>query len=105
MLVAELFFGRDIAGRGPLTETEWSRFAAETITANFPDGFTVFDGEGQWQNPQSGRISHEPVKVLLVATKRGPDLANRFAAVIDAYKSRYRQQSVGIITRDSCAAF
>ena len=27
------------------------------------------------------------------------------SAVIDAYKAQFHQQSVGIITRDSCAAF
>jgi broad specificity phosphatase PhoE len=105
MLVAELFFGRNIKGRGELTEAEWSGFAADTITPNFPDGFTVFDGDGQWRNPQSGHIAHDPTKILLVAAKRSPDLANRLTAVIDAYKERYHQQSVGIITRDSCAGF
>lgn len=105
MLVAELFFGRNIADRGPLSDTEWAEFAAQTITPNFPDGFTVFDGDGQWQNPATGRIARERTKILLVAAKRGPDLAPRLTAVIDAYKSRFRQQSVGIITRDSCAAF
>jgi hypothetical protein len=39
MLVAELFFGRNIKGRGALTEAEWVKFAADTITPNFPDGF------------------------------------------------------------------
>ena len=55
MLVAELFFGRNIKGRQPLTDAEWAEFAVQTITPNFPDGFTVFDGEGQWRNPQTGR--------------------------------------------------
>jgi hypothetical protein len=105
MLVAELFFGRNLKGRAPLTDAEWARFAADTITANFPDGFTVFDGDGQWRDPTSGRIAHERTKVLLVAAKRSPDLAARLAAVIDSYKSRFHQQSVGVITRDSCAAF
>lgn len=105
MLVAELFFGRSIPGRGPLTEAEWTEFAAQTVTPNFPDGFTAFDGEGQWQNPATGRISRERSKILLVAAKRSPDLAPRLSAVIDAYKTQFHQQSVGIITRDSCAAF
>jgi hypothetical protein len=105
MLVAELFFGRSIKGRGPLTDAEWAKFAADTITANFPDGFTVFDGDGQWQNPETGHIGREHTKILLVAAKRSPELASRLSAVIDAYKMRFRQQSVGIITRDSCAAF
>jgi hypothetical protein len=105
MLVAEMFFGRTIAGRGRLTDAEWQAFAAETVTPNFPDGFTVFDGEGQWRNPATGRIAQDPTKILLVAARRTPDLPARLAAVIEAYKARFRQQSVGIITRDSCAAF
>ena len=105
MLVAELFFGRDIKGRASLSDAEWSRFTDETITPNFPDGFTVFDGYGQWRNPQTGQIARDPTKILLVAAKRGPDLAHRLTAVMDAYKQRFHQQSVGLITRDSCAAF
>ncbi len=105
MLVAELFFGRNIKGRGPLTEAEWAAFAAEIVTPNFPDGFTVFDGDGQWQNPATGKISKDPTKILLVAVKRSAELAGRLTAVIDAYKTRFHQQSVGIVTRDSCAAF
>ena len=105
MLVAELFFGRNIKGRAPLTDVEWSEFAAQTITPNFPDGFTVFDGEGQWRNPRTGYIARDPTKILLVAARRTPDLARRLSAVIDAYKAKFRQQSVGLITRDSCAMF
>ncbi len=105
MLVAELFFGRGTKGRAPLSEAEWAGFAAQIITPNFPDGFTLFDGEGQWRNPQTGHIARDPTKILLVAAKRTPDLPRRLSAVIDAYKTRFHQQSVGIITRDSCAAF
>jgi hypothetical protein len=105
MLVAELFFGRRIRGRKPLSEAEWAEFAAQTITPNFPDGFTVFDGDGQWRRPRTGHIARDPTKILLVAAKRTPDLAGRLSAVIDAYETRFHQQSVGLITRDSCAAF
>jgi hypothetical protein len=34
-----------------------------------------------------------------------PDLKDRLTAVIDAYRSRFRQQSVGVVTRTACAAF
>jgi hypothetical protein len=105
MLVAELFFGRNIKGRQPLTDAEWAEFAAQTITPNFPDGFTVFDGEGQWRNPQTGQIAGGRTKILRVAAKQEPDLARRLSAVIDAYKTQFHQQSVGIITRASCAGF
>ena len=105
MLVSELFFSRGIDKREPSIDAEWAEFAAQTIMPNFPDGFTVFDGEGQWRNPQTGHIAGSRVKILIVAAKREPDLAQRLSAVIDAYKARFRQQSVGVITRDSCAAF
>jgi hypothetical protein len=105
MLVAELFFGRNVEGRQPLTDAEWTEFAEQTIAPNFPDGFTAFDGEGQWRNPLTGQIAGGRTKILLVAAKPEPDLSGRLSAVIDAYKAQFHQQSVGIITRDSCAAF
>jgi hypothetical protein len=105
MLVAELFFGRNIKNRTPLTDNEWTQFAADTVTPNFPDGFTVFDGYGQWRNPATGSIAQDPTKILLVAARPSPDLPARLNAVMDAYKTRFRQQSVGIITQESCAAF
>jgi hypothetical protein len=105
MLVAELFFGRNVHGRGPLTDAEWSEFAAQIVTPNFPNGFTVIDGNGQWQNPATGVITRQPTKIVLVAAKSTPDLGARLSAVIDTYKTRFNQQSVGIITRDSCASF
>jgi hypothetical protein len=105
MLVAELFFGRAIRGRAPLSDAEWTGFAAQVVAPNFPDGFTVLDGEGEWRNPRTGRVAGDRTKILLVAAKRTPDLARRVSAVIDAYKGRFHQQSVGLITRDSCANF
>jgi uncharacterized protein DUF3574 len=105
MVVAELFFGRAIKGRTALTDLEWAEFTAQTITPNFPDGFTVFDGEGQWRNPRTRHIVGDPTKILLIAAKPTADLGRRLMAVIDAYKTKFHQQSVGLITRDACAAF
>jgi hypothetical protein len=106
MLVAELFFGRNVPGHGSVSEREWADFAAQVITRHLPDGFTVHDGAGQWLNPQTGTIVREPTKVLTVASdKPRPDLKERLTTIIDAYRGRFRQQSVGLITRNSCASF
>jgi hypothetical protein len=105
MLVAELFFGRGIPGRGLVSDAEWQAFATDVLTPNFPDGFTAYDGGGQWRNPETRAITSDPTKILLVVVPRAPDLRRRLGAVIDAYKARFGQQSVGIITRDACAAF
>lgn len=105
MIVAEMFFGRSVPRREPVSDAEWADFTGTVIARHFPEGFTVLDGDGQWQNPATGRISRERTKILLVAAKRAPDLAARLSAVTDAYKTRFNQLSVGAITRDSCASF
>lgn len=43
---AELMFGRDIAGRGSVTDAERSVFVAEIVTPRFPDGLTQWDTQG-----------------------------------------------------------
>ena len=63
----ELFFGRAIPGRAPLSDAEWADFAARVITAQFPDGYTVFDGDGQWLDQSTGQVIHENSKILLAA--------------------------------------
>jgi hypothetical protein len=105
VVVVELFFGRAIRGRAPLSDAEWAEFVAQTITPNFPDGFTVLDGEGQWRDPRTGQIAPEPAKILLVAAKPAPDLPHRLAAVSGAYQAGFHQQSVGLITWNACATF
>jgi hypothetical protein len=44
-------------------------------------------------------------KILLVAALWSADLAPRLSAVIDTYKMHFCQQSVGLVTREACAAF
>ncbi|AFQ47905.1 putative lipoprotein [Burkholderia cepacia GG4] len=40
MLQADLLFGRDIAGRDPVTDAERAAFLADVVTPRFPDSFT-----------------------------------------------------------------
>ncbi len=99
-MVADLLFGRS-----HVSEANWARFLAAEVTPRFPDGFTVFDARGQWRAPGSDRISRERSKVLTIAMP--PDAANdkRLAEIIEAYKLRFKQQSVGLIVRPACVSF
>jgi hypothetical protein len=63
--IAEAYFGRNVKGRAPVTDAEWARFMADTVTPAFPDGLTVLDGTGQWRNA-AGQISREDSKILLL---------------------------------------
>ena len=104
--IAEAYFGRNVKTRAPVTEAEWVRFMADTVTPAFPDGLTVLDGAGQWRNA-AGQISREDSKVLLLVLP-GQDQAAaraRLAPVTAAWKARFAQESVLTVFRQGCAAF
>lgn len=103
--IVQLFFGRDIAGRGPMTDAEWNDFVARAIAPQFPDGFTVTDGAGQWYDQESGKVVREQTKILLVAADPDSDLKTRIGSVIAAYRTQFQQRTVGVITSEACAAF
>jgi hypothetical protein len=105
MAMAELFFGRDIPGRGPISDGEWRMFAAKTLSHYFPDGFTAYDGAGQWMDPARHRIVREKSKIVQVVADDDASFAAKITAVAEAYKTRFRQQSVGVVTSTVCAAF
>jgi len=104
--VAEAYFGRSAQGRGEITEEEWRAFLADTVTPAFPDGLTALDGAGQWRNAE-GRILQERSKVLVLILP-GQDAATaraRLRPVEEAWKARFRQQSVLTVLRGGCVSF
>jgi len=105
MVMAELFFGRDVAGRAPVSDAEWTEFSARVIGAQFPDGFTVYDGEGHWRDNKTAAIVRERSKVVRVAALPSVDLAGKLTAVMEAYKAQFNQIAVGILTSRACGAF
>jgi len=104
MLRAELMFGRTIGGRLGVTEARWADFVARELTPRFPDGLSVFDARGQWRTP-SGAVVREPSKIVLIVTANDTAARTRLDEAAAAYKQRFRQQSVGIVTGAVCAAF
>jgi hypothetical protein len=104
--IAEAYFGRNVKTRAPVTDGDWARFMADTVTPAFPNGLTVLDGAGQWRNA-AGQISREDSKVLLLVLP-GQDqaaAAARLAPVTAAWKARFAQESVLTVFRAGCAAF
>src|SRR6266481_3423121 len=101
----ELMFGRSIAGRFRVGEAAWSRFLAREITPRFPDGLTVLDASGQSRDPVGGRMVREPSKMVIIVAADDAPARDRIAAIVAAYKQRFRQRSVGVISRSVCASF
>jgi hypothetical protein len=101
----ELMFGRNVHGRPGVGDAAWTRFLAREITPRFPDGLTVLDAAGQWRDPVEGRLVREPGKMVIIVTADDAPVGDRIAAIVAAYKQRFRQRSVGVISRAVCAAF
>jgi hypothetical protein len=99
-VVAELLFGLE-----RVAEARWARFVADEITPRFPDGLTVIDARGQWRPPGSDKIAKQRSKVVMIAMPPGADNDARLQQIAEAYKARFKQQSVGLIVRPACVSF
>jgi hypothetical protein len=100
-----LYFGRSIPGRGPLTDGEWTEFASSTLSQQFPDGFTAYQGRGQWLDPSTGQIIHEDSVLIEAAVSPASDYVSRISTAVDTYKLRFKQESVGVTTEVVCGRF
>jgi hypothetical protein len=102
MLRVEMYFGRNVRFGTPVSEGQWTRFVAREMTPRFP-GLTILDAQGAWR--ENEREVREKTKLVIVAL---PDTAanrEQIAAAAEAYKKRFRQMSVGIMTQLVCASF
>ena len=101
---AQLFFGRNVAGQADVSDAAFRKFVDEELTPRFPDGLTILDGGGQWRGPEN-KLIRESAKVVLIVLPRRGDAAGRVNAVREAYKARFRQKSVLVVTQAACVAF
>jgi hypothetical protein len=103
--VAQLLFGRNIGDRLGVSETQWARFVDREISPRFPDGLSVLDAKGEWRDSARKTIVHEPSKVVEIVLPGKPDDVDALNRIAQAYKTRFRQQSVGIVIRGACVSF
>jgi hypothetical protein len=102
MVELKLYFGRDIPGGGLVDDFAWRSFAANVLTPAFPEGFTVFGAMGQWRDPKTGTVVREP---SFVVERIGVVDSAAIERVMAAYRTQFRQVSVGRLTTTVCAAF
>jgi hypothetical protein len=101
---AQLFFGRNVGGKPGVSQAAFQKFVDEELTPRFPDGLTVMDGGGQWRGSENQLIREAAKVVLIVLPQRG-DTSQRIEAVRTAYKSRFSQESVLLVTQAACVSF
>lgn len=104
-LVVRLYLGGSMQGRGTISRRAWERFVADTVTPALPRGFTVYDAYGQWMDPATRVIGREATEVIEVAEADTPEFRARVAGIADAYRRRFEQHTVGLVSELACAAF
>ena len=101
----QLFMGLSAPDGDVVDDTEWQTFLADTVTARFPDGLTVLDGNGQWRG-SDGRIQKEASKLLIILSPADDEDADkRIEQVSNEYKSRFEQESVLKTISKTCVSF
>lgn len=105
MRTAQLFFGQNIGGKPGVTDAEFHKFVDEELTPRFPQGLTVLDGGGQWKGADQRLIRESSKVVVLVLPRHSLAVGFKLNEVREAYKQRFKQDSVLVVTQRACAAF
>ena len=101
---AQLFFGQSIGGKPGVSDADFRKFVDSELTSRFPDGLTILDGGGQWRGSEN-QLIREASKVVVIVLPAKGDGGARIEAVRAAYKHRFQQESVLLITQPSCVSF
>jgi hypothetical protein len=100
---AEIVFGRVSPGARGVSEVEFARFMRQEVDPRFPDGLTVVDAQGRW-TPPAGSAIHDPSKVVTIVLRGTGDERAKLEAVRTAYKRRFHQNAVLMLTNSGCVS-
>ena len=103
---AELLFGQSVADphMSAVSDAEFTHFLDREVSTRFPDGLTVIDAQGRWTG-SGGLPVHEPSKMVMIVLPGHADDSRKLDAVREAYKSKYHQESVLLLTHGDCVSF
>jgi hypothetical protein len=99
-----LYFGRSMPGGEEVSVEAWDLFVAEVITPRFPDGLTLIDAQGQWQE-EDGVIIRESTFILEIVHPESKADDDKLNAIIEEYKKRFGQSSVLRVTHPADVEF
>ncbi len=105
MLHVRIYFGQVEEDGKPIAPAAWEDFVARTVTPRFPEGFSIYDAQGQWRDLKTGAIGREPSRIIEVDRRDTRDLHTKIAEIRKAYQSRFHQQAVGLVTLPACGSF
>jgi hypothetical protein len=98
-----LYFGAAMP-QGTVSAEDWRGFVDEVVTPRFPDGLTAWQASGQWK-PSRGAPVREASWVVSVVHWPDAKSETAISAIVDAYKTRFHQESVLRVSSDACVTF
>lgn len=103
-MVSEMIYFGTQTPDGAVTSAQWTQFLGEVVTPRFPQGLTVWPASGQWKSTD-GSITREASYALNLL--HADDAANEAAirAIVDDYRTRFRQEAVLRVKSRACASF
>ena len=101
-LELNLYFGRNIESGGDVSDAQWADFVTTEVTPRFPDGLTVVNAAGQSRNSRNQTL-RERSKLLIVVVFDAPAHRPKVDAIVEAYKTRFRQEAVFRVEHPVCA--
>jgi hypothetical protein len=105
LIQVDLFFGRSITGIGEVSPEQFQDFVDEAITPRFPDGLTIFDTQGQFQD-STGSIIEEPSQVVSLIAEDTQINETEVNEIVAEYIDRFQQESVlQAVNEDITVAF
>jgi PHP family Zn ribbon phosphoesterase len=93
LIQADLYFGRNIAGVGEVSEAQFQAFVDREVTPRFPDGLTIYDADGQFLD-STGTLIQEPSKVISLIFTDTVENEAAINEIIQTYKQQFQQESV-----------
>lgn len=102
LIQANLFFGRNIAGVGEVTQEQFQAFLDNIIAPRFP-GLTVFDANGQFKDSM-GTIIEEQSKVVNLIFEDTEQNEAYVNDILETYIKQFQQESVLIVVDEDVQA-
>ena len=94
-LRTDLFFGCAKPDGTAISAAEWEAFLDAEITPRFPEGLTVLEAAGQWQEADGDIIEeHSKVVLLLYPHSAQEESHAEIEAIRAAYERRFGQEAV-----------
>ncbi|WP_193199563.1 DUF3574 domain-containing protein [Nostoc sp. MG11] len=93
LIQEDLFFGRNIAGDGEVSESEFQTFVDDVITPRFPAGLTILNSNGQFLD-STGRLIEESTKVVTLFRENTSANEVSISEIVKTYRKQFNQESV-----------